>query len=144
MATPSRYTTLPGLLRATEKVLKASLAGQTRFDGQSLGMRLANARFIAREKFGSDQPIRALQERYAITRAQDLLGGNTVFGYPLPVRDYVEGDNIPGLGRVRATAGRRQRVPQAVLRADRVRRQRLIADRLSPAAIIRGSQGEAR
>lgn len=100
MAAPSRYTTLPGLLRATEKVLRASLAGQTRFDGQSLGMWLTNARYITREKFGSDQPIQALQERYAITRPQDLLGGHAVFGCPLPVRDYIEGDNIPGLGRV--------------------------------------------
>lgn len=100
MASPSSYTTLSGLLRATEKVLKASLAGKARFDGQSLGMWLTNARYIAREKFDSDQPIRALQERYTITRAQDLLGGNAVFGCPLPILDYIVGDNIPGLGRV--------------------------------------------
>lgn len=76
----------------------------------------------------------------ASTRAQDLLDGHAVFGSTLPVRDYVEGDNIPGLGRVRATAGRRQRVPQAAFRADRVRRQRSLTDRLSPAATILGSQ----
>lgn len=80
----------------------------------------------------------------ASTRAQDLRGGHAAFGSTLPVRHYVEGDNIPGLGRVRATAGRRQRVPQAALRANRVRRQRFLADRLLPAAIICGRQKEAR
>ncbi|NVL49820.1 hypothetical protein F2S72_08720 [Pseudomonas syringae pv. actinidiae] len=103
MAHPSTYKTLAGLLRATERALTQRKAGTQRLDGQSMGMWLHNAQHCADATFKSGNRIRELQARFTVTRPQDLqapVGGHSVFGVPLPTRDYIVGDNVPGIGEV--------------------------------------------
>ena len=101
VAPPSRYVTQRGLLQAIERLLQ----GVAQPVGQSRGMWLHNARHEMNTRFGSDQEMIALQQRYSITRVQDLVplkghGPGAVFGCPLPTRPYGIGDNISGLGTV--------------------------------------------
>lgn len=106
MSSPSNYTTLKGLVAATERVLKKRAKGQSRVDGMSMGMWLHNAAYCAETSFRAGQQIRDLIAKEAITRPQDLLsihgtrGPGSIFGIPLPTRDYNIGDNVPGVGRV--------------------------------------------
>lgn len=104
MSAPSQYKTLAGLLKATERVLAARLKGCHRVDGQSVGMWLVNAEFCAETTFKAGADVRGLVAKYAVTRPQDLQAldgnGHAVFGQPLPTRDYIVGDNLPGIGRV--------------------------------------------
>lgn len=100
MATPNSYKTLKGLLKATERTLKQRHEGATRIDGQSVGMWLHNATYCAEANFQAAGAVRELQAKYSTTRAQDLVGGHSLFGAPLPSRDYMVGDNIPGLGEI--------------------------------------------
>lgn len=100
MAAPSSYKTLAGLSKATARVLQARMDGASRADGMSMGMWLLNARYAARTTFGNEQAVIDLEQRYAVTRAQDLIGGNSLFGAPLPTRPYSTGDNVPGLGKI--------------------------------------------
>ncbi len=97
---PSSYKTLRGLLNAVERALYWSLRGMGRFGGQSVGMYLHNAEFIAETEFGDTTSIPKLRDKYSITRRQDLIGGDSLFGCPLPKREYEVGDNIPGVGRI--------------------------------------------
>lgn len=97
---PSQYLTVTGLLRATERLL-ASGAG--RAAGQSKGMWLQNARWQIVNVFGGSQEsnFNELVRRYAVTRPQDLHGGDSLFGVALPKRRYTIGDNVPGVGEIR-------------------------------------------
>lgn len=97
---PSSYKTLKGLLNAVERVCYWNLRGVSRFGGQSSGMWLQNAEYMAETEFGDGASVRAIRERYSITRPEDLLGGHSLFGNPLPRRSYEVGDNIPGVGRI--------------------------------------------
>lgn len=96
---PSHYKTESGLLRAVEKLLasKASRAA-----GQSRGMWLTNAEWWAKECFGEEtrEKVLELRKKYSISRRQDLKGGDSLFGVPLPKRGYELGDNIPGVGEI--------------------------------------------
>lgn len=103
MAHPTTYQTLSGLLKATERTLKKRGAGVDRLDGQSIGMWLHNAEYCAETSFKAGDQVRALVAKYASTRVQDLRaldGGHSVFGIPLPTREYIVGDNVPGTGLV--------------------------------------------
>lgn len=100
MAAPSSYKTLAGLAKATARVLQARMKGAIRADGMSMGMWLLNARYAARTTFGNEQAILDLEQRYAVTRVQDLIGGDSLFGVPLPTRPYCAGDTVPGLGEI--------------------------------------------
>ncbi len=97
---PSQYSTVAGLLRATERLL-ASGAG--RAAGQSVGMWLQNARWQIVNVFGGakESQFNELVKKYTITRPQDLRGGHALFGVALPKRRYTIGDNVPGVGEVR-------------------------------------------
>lgn len=97
---PTSYKTLAGLLDAVERVLFWRLRGVGRFAGLIDGQYLANAEWAARENFGDTTSIPALRAKYAITRRQDLVGGDAVFGIPLPKRPYDVGDNVPGVGEI--------------------------------------------
>jgi len=99
VANPSSYKTLAGLVRATTRILQARKAGATRADGMSMGMWLLNARYAARTTFNNEQAVLDLEQRFAVTRGQDLIGGHSLFGAPLPRREYRTGDNVPGPGR---------------------------------------------
>ena len=74
--------TLAGLAKATARVLQARMDGASRADGMFMGMWLLNARFAARTTFGNVQDVLGLEQRYAVTSAQDLIGGKSLFGYP--------------------------------------------------------------
>lgn len=100
MANPSSYKTLAGLVRATTRILQDRKAGATRADGMSMGMWLSNARYAARTTFNNEQAVLDLEQRFAVTRGQDLIGGHSLFGAPLPRRAYRTGDNVPGLGEI--------------------------------------------
>lgn len=100
MANPVNYRTLSGLLKATTRTLQRRAAGVTRVDGQSVGMWLHNAQYCAENQFKAGDQVRKLVATFAITRPQDLQGGHSVFGIPLPTRPYITGDNIPGIGTV--------------------------------------------
>ncbi|SED34866.1 hypothetical protein SAMN05216178_6886 [Pseudomonas saponiphila] len=104
MNTPSNYKTLAGLLRATERVLQLRKKGITRFSGQSDGMWLHNARHVAEQAFQAGNAIVELIQKYSVSRPQDLQSlcgdGHAVFGAPLPRRDYIVGDTVPGFGHV--------------------------------------------
>lgn len=103
MAHPQEYKTLKGLLSATERTLTKRKDGQHRADGQSIGMWLHNAEYCAQERFNAGAKVRELVAKFAVTRPQDLVapeGGHALFGVPLPTRDYVIGDNVPGVGLV--------------------------------------------
>jgi hypothetical protein len=100
MSAPSNYQTIKGLLKATEKVLQQRAKGVSRADGMSVGMWLANARYMARTRFGEEHAVAELITKFGTTRPQDLLGGHSLFGVPLPMRAYNVGDNVPGVGRV--------------------------------------------
>lgn len=97
MAHPNSYKTLTGLLRGAERVLTSR---GTRFDGQSRGMWLQNAEWTAVNSFSAGDEFRALRDKHAITRPQDLDGGHALFGVPLPTRAYQIGDTVPGVGRI--------------------------------------------
>lgn len=104
MAHPQEYKTLQGLLNATERTLKKRQAGQHRADGQSIAMWLHNAEYCAEQTYNAGAQVRELVAKYAVTRPQDLTaldGGHAVFGVPLPTREYVIGDNVPGVGEVK-------------------------------------------
>lgn len=105
MAAPSSYRTLPGLLAATERVLQARLRGVLRADGMSAGMWLHNAEFVSKETFGNATAVQDLRRKYSQTRAQDLLGGHSLFGVPLPTREYIVKDVIPGVGVIDEIVG---------------------------------------
>lgn len=100
MAAPSSYKTLKGLINATDRTLKNRAVGLTRIDGQSVGMWLHNAQYCAEINFQAGASIRELTAKYAVTRPQDLIGGHSLFGFPLPTREFGIGDNVPGVGRV--------------------------------------------
>lgn len=99
MSHPNNYKTLNGLVNKAESVLKNE-KGLTRFDGMSQAMWIHNAFYTAETKFHSRESIAKLVRKYAITRHQDLIGGHSCFGVELPKRDYIEGDVIPGTGRI--------------------------------------------
>jgi hypothetical protein len=66
-------------------------------------MWLHNAAYCAKTTFKAEDRVRALIAKYATTRPQDLRaldGGHSVFGIPLPTREYTVGDNVPGVGQV--------------------------------------------
>jgi len=65
-----------------------------------MGMWLLNARYAARTTFNNEQAVLDLEQRFAVTRGQDLIGGHSLFGAPLPRRAYRTGDNVPGLGEI--------------------------------------------
>lgn len=104
MNVPSNYKTLPGLLRATERVLVQRKKGFNRFAGQSSGMWLHNAQHVAEQAFQAGEAVAELIRKYSVTRPQDLQSlcgdGHAVFGAPLPRRDYIVGDTVPGVGCV--------------------------------------------
>jgi hypothetical protein len=101
MPTPTSYKTLAGLLKAAERVLSDNHNGtRTRFDGMSHSMWLHNAEYVARKTFGDDSSVQEMRRKWSISRAQDLRGGQAVFGVPLPTRDFIVGDNVPGVGEV--------------------------------------------
>lgn len=100
MAAPTNYKTLRGLVNATERALQARHAGETRKDGMSIAMWLSNAEYVARTRFGDEGSVQRLRAKYATTRVQDLQGGHSLFGIELPTRDYIVGDNIPGVGEI--------------------------------------------
>lgn len=111
MAHPNTYKSLRGLLRATERVLSDSHKGlRDRFDGQSRGMWLLNAEYMAATTFGDSSGIRELRRKWSTSRAQDLEGGHAVFGFPLPRRDYNTGDTVPGCGLVQEVLGDQLRI----------------------------------
>ena len=97
---PAEYSSLGKLLQAAEYILAN---GVERAAGQSRGMWLHNAEYIATSKFGDATAIPKLRRKYAITRRQDLkglVGGDAVFGIELPKRGYGVGDNVPGVGEI--------------------------------------------
>lgn len=96
---PQDYGTLAGLMRATERVLVAH-RNTAKITGCSTAMWLQNAEFIAQSRFGDASSIQSLRQKHATTRAQDLVGGHSVFGCALPTRSYIVGDSIPGVGRI--------------------------------------------
>lgn len=98
MRNPHEYKTLSGLLRAVERVLRRR--GRT----VSESWWLSNAEYAAETTFGAGASVRLLREKFTITRRQDLVGGDSVFGMPLPKRDYEVGDNVPGVGRIMGVA----------------------------------------
>ena len=103
MGHPTTYKTLSGLLRATERTLEKRHAGHQHLDGQSVGMWLHNAEYCAETTFNAGHKVRELVAKFATTRPQDLRalgGGHAVFGIPLPTRDYIVGDNVPGTGQI--------------------------------------------
>lgn len=103
MAHPQEYKSLKGLLSATERTLMKRQAGQFRADGQSIAMWLHNAEYCAEQSFKAGPKVRELIAKYSVSRAQDLIaldGGHAVFGMPLPRREYIVGDNVPGVGLV--------------------------------------------
>jgi hypothetical protein len=103
MAHPTTYKTLASLLRATERTQEMRNSGCHRRDGQSIGMWLHNAEYCAESTFKAGHRVRELIAKYAATRPQDLRaldGGHAVFGIPLPTREYIVGDNVPGTGQV--------------------------------------------
>lgn len=100
MRSPQNYKTLRGLLQATEQVLKLCNAGSVRVSGMSGGMWVQNAEWVAKTLFKDTDGIAQLRQRYAVTRPEDLRGGHAVFGFPLPRRDYIIGDVVPGVGRI--------------------------------------------
>lgn len=105
-APATSYTTLPGLLKAVAAVLYwRNQIGCFKISGMSSSMWLSNAEWIAKEKFRNSHTIPSLRAQYAKTRSQDLLGGKSVFGIPLPTRDFIEGDNIPGMGKISSIFG---------------------------------------
>lgn len=97
---PSNYKTLSGLLKAVEKVLELKLHNHLRIAGTSSAMWLTNAEHVAKDKFGDENSVPALRKKYSVTRRQDLIGGDSLFGIELPKRDYIAGDNIPGVGTI--------------------------------------------
>ncbi|MGZ4968049.1 MAG: transglycosylase SLT domain-containing protein [Methylobacter sp.] len=97
----SKYKTISSLLKATEKILQSN--SSKHIDGQSKSMWLHNAEYIAEENFKAGDKIRELRKKYSISRPQDLAsetGGHSVFGFQLPKRGYVIGDNVPGVGSI--------------------------------------------
>lgn len=97
---PADYRTLEGLLAATERVLQSGVQSA---GGQSRGMWLTNAEYMAVLLGDDKESVPALRKKYAITRRQDLqseIGGDAVFGEELPKRAYVVGDNVPGVGEI--------------------------------------------
>jgi hypothetical protein len=63
-------------------------------------MWLHNAEFVARENFGDAASIPTMRENLSVTRPQDLKGGHSLFGFPLPKRVYEVGDVVPGVGKI--------------------------------------------
>ena len=103
MGHPTTYKTLSGLLKATERTLMKRGAGTHRLDGQSVAMWLHNAEYCAESTFRAGDRVRELIAKFATTRPQDLCaqdGGHAVFGIPLPTREYIVGDNVPGTGQI--------------------------------------------
>lgn len=100
MAAPSSYKTRKGLLNAIERTLQLRQKGVSRMNGQSVGMWLHNAGYCAAQHFNAQPEFQALMARFSVSRPQDLIGGNSVFGIPLPTRGYIVGDNVPGVGQV--------------------------------------------
>ncbi|HYD32969.1 MAG TPA: hypothetical protein VEA39_00235, partial [Methylophilaceae bacterium] len=99
---PSHYESLSGLLSATERLL---LSGADRAAGQSRGMWLTNAEYVAKDKFGDTTSIQELRKKYSVSRRQDIpksfTGGDSVFGVALTKRRYIVGDNVPGVGEIK-------------------------------------------
>lgn len=111
MATPINYRTLTGLLKATERMLSDDHHGtRTRFDGMSRGMWLHNAAHAALTNFNDESSVQALQMKWSASRPQDLKGGHSLFGIPLPVHERSAGDNIPGIGLIQEVYGEQYRV----------------------------------
>lgn len=101
MSNPTNYKTLAGLLKAAERVLSDNHKGaRTRFDGMSHAMWLHNAEYVAKTAFNDVSSIQALRQKWSVSRAQDLRGGTALFGIPLPTREFIVGDNVPGVGTV--------------------------------------------
>jgi hypothetical protein len=106
MGHPTAYKTLPGLLKATERVLSDSHHSiRHTFNGLSRGMWLKNAEYVADTRFGDSTGVADLRRKWSTSRAQDLNGGNSLFGIPLPTREYAVGDNVPGSGLVQDVYG---------------------------------------
>ncbi|OOW06984.1 hypothetical protein MF6394_01645 [Pseudomonas sp. MF6394] len=111
MGHPTAYKTLSGLLRATERVLRDSHQSiRHTFDGLSRGMWLKNAEYVADTQFGDTSGVAELRRKWSTSRPQDLIGGNALFGMPLPTREYAAGDNIPGCGLVQDVHGEQLKI----------------------------------
>lgn len=98
---PANYKTLAGLLKKVEKVLiSKKSAEKISFDGMSAAFWIQNALYAAESNFNNRNAVADLVSKYSVTRRQDLVGGDYVFGVKLPTRNYIAGDNIPGVGEI--------------------------------------------
>ena len=105
------YSTLPGLLKAVAAVLYwRNQIGCFKISGMTSSMWLSNAEWIAKDRFRNSSSIPSLRAQYSKTRPQDLLGGSSVFGVPIPTRDLIEGDNIPGMGIISSVFGEQYQI----------------------------------
>lgn len=106
---PINYKTLSGLLKAVERVLVIRQSGNTQhIAGASQAMWLHNAAYAAQQNFNDVTSVQDLRKKFSISRPQDLTsetGGHSVFGLPLPTRDYIVGDNVPGVGLITEELG---------------------------------------
>jgi len=111
---PNNYKTLRGLTKATENILKIKKDNPlAKIPGMSIGLWLINAKYHAKTHFNAENTINDLIKKYAITKIGDLLAiGESALSSPFENidREYIEGDNIPGVGIIQEIYGEQYRI----------------------------------